>query len=881
MRLLEVVTGERDCKENSPSGVKLRTSKQYACSEYASTSSPITSSWIQRLIPAEVARVEQPQFLNPLPIGREGSDGLQMDWSYDTVYKSDNEKQSGCGLYENSRQVISSKHEALLTKTTICNEQVDVSPPGIGRISDLQVLQPKIQVPPRILPVVESLLNPGCAKHVMEAQLPMETNKLQNMLKSAGFSNPIKQTVHFSSYDRFRVSCSSIEGFNSRGARRVAGDFNASLLGDKCFITSQPTLEYSFSYPKAALKSQLDSTSSGIDAQTCTYPGMDRTNGPQTGETSGIRDSVSTMGLLSLERRHGSDESRHLDRGEIPYNIAPFSDSLMQTNLPSTKRLKDLLVDQDCILTMRNRNPELSQEHQDYGKSTVFDFEVSCGKGSAFSGGGCSNSGFGKGGTQLVSDFISSQGKASTREKTSLSLAPCVVEQDLGSSRDFQMEQDVTSGSFSFYSKGRLPYVSVDAKAALERGHWPFYESIEPLEVPKEQRTRDSVEALRLGMPLNNLSSMQRHLDYAYTTKRPCSPFFGTETLTEYGRHRPASKLDNIPQKPTGLDSNGVYAGESNIEAHYNHGVTHDPGIQQEKGRQLNDGIMSSNLKSNAARDRETYTCPSEAIDRVNWEGFKPSFKFGTTSVASIESCSKRPALVGIQDLGTTAEARNMVTVREGAIALPQVLPGEHSHSCSVGNGLHKALDGRKSGDDGAVPRKSMWLKRWSTMSPREDHALMKLQSNRETGIINSRHFVEHNHSSAQSSYESSHHFDLRPAKRACYGQRFGLHSEPSQAIPVLGFGSQNQQENGATSHFMKRFLTPSGAAMAVMGMTAQKIHATQPQRRGLLGVWPVASSESKALQALAKVGKEVSTTQKYKKEFSHFSTKPSLTQDA
>ncbi|KAI5062754.1 hypothetical protein GOP47_0023293 [Adiantum capillus-veneris] len=175
-----------------------------------------------------------------------------------------------------------------------------------------------------------------------------------------------------------------------------------------------------------------------------------------------------------------------------------------------------------------------------------------------------------------------------------------------------------------------------------------------------------------------------------------------------------------------------------------------------------------------------------------------------------------------------------------------------------------------------------MWLKRWSTTSPQEEHALLKMQPKQERGIVNSRHFVENNYSSSQSSLEYSHQFDVRPAKRACYGQRFGLHSKPCQGIPGLGsigIGRQSQQQIDATSHFMKRFLAPSGAAMAVMGKTARKAHGTHPQRRGLFSAWPAISSENKALKGQVKAGKEFLTRHTSRKEFLHSSVKPSSTQ--
>ncbi|KAI5062753.1 hypothetical protein GOP47_0023292 [Adiantum capillus-veneris] len=456
MRLLEVETSERDCKGNFP---------------YSSVSSPIKSSWIQRLIPSQNTRMEQPQFTNSMPIGRGGFNGLQANCSYDAVFNSEVGKQSDFALYENSRRsrkALSGRHEILLTKNTACNEQVEISAPGTSRICNLEVLQPKIQVPLRTLPVVECLLNPGCSKHVFEAQLSTETNDLHNVFKSSGFSNPIKQTVHFSADERCGVSCSSIEGLNSCRARCADGDSNASLLGDKCFNSSQPTLDFSFNHPEAALRSHVDSR---LQVQTCTYSGVDCANGLQTEETihAESRDPVSPMGLVSLEKRYRYDESRFLGRGVMPYNTS-VTDSFMQANLSTTRTLEDLHVDQKSLQTARNRNPELSQEQQDHEKGATYAFEVSCGKGGAFTGDGCSYSGLGKDGSQRVSDLVSSQFKASTREKTGITLAPRVVEQDLNPSGDSHKEQDVTSGSFSFHSNSRLPYVSVDAKVALEKG---------------------------------------------------------------------------------------------------------------------------------------------------------------------------------------------------------------------------------------------------------------------------------------------------------------------------------------------------------------------------------------------------------------------------
>lgn len=886
---LEVETGEGDCKGNSACGGYSRPSNGYACPGYASTSSPFMSSWIQRLIPANITRAEQAQFTKSLPIEREGFHGLQADWSHDRY-------ESGLALYENSsrsRHNFYNNQESLLGNTTTCNEHIGVDVPSTGRIrKPLEALQPKVQIPPRTLPVVECLLKPGCTKNCSNPHVSTETKKSHDFFRFSVFSNPVKQTVHFSADERSRVSCSSIDGLNFRSGRRVAGDLNASLGGEKCFNALQPTWEFSFNGPEAASRSNRHLIYDGRKVQNYTYSGMDFLNGPQiegqvVSNCLESRDPVSFTGWPCMERWYRTDKSRSLDRPSMPYKarcIDSLPQCFMQENLSTARTEEGLKSEQKSMQTRSNRNDRRIQD----GKGAMFDTQVSCGKRSAFSGGGCSNPGLGKVRFQHTSDLVSSH----VGGKASISLAPCLIEQELGSSQESHKEQDVTSGSFSFYSKSRLPFGSADAKVVTERGHWPFCETKPYLEdlvqerVPKNWRTTDRVEAPRPEMSLNHVFTTQFEGDSAHFSRSQCSPFFGIEPLADYGRNRLASEDDCRQYKPTRMDYGGMYSEESKTEALNNYGVIQGAGVKQEKASQHNDGIIFRRIQSDSIiegmeeRERK-YSHPSRTIGRVNWEGFKPPFRINTSN---IESSLKRPADLGTQDLATEVETRNTLTMLEGPVVLPSARLQEHSHSFSVSSGLHKAAHVPKSEEQGAkgsVSRQNMWLRRWSTTRAREERALLK-STNRERSIVHSGRLVENNYSTSQSSWESSHHFALRSAKRACYGQRIGLDSAPCQVIPVAGsaaVGREDQHGFDVASHFMKRFLTPSAAAMAIMGMTARRVHATKPQRGGLFGAWPVMnSSTNKHLTGQVEVGKDFLTRHKDKKEFLHSFEKPSST---
>lgn len=947
----EPETSEGNWLGNTAPDGHLWSSKGYACSGYANTTSPFKSSWIQRLIPSHNTR-EQPHPLDKHIRENHVIDGVQTNWKENADYLTVLGNRPDLPVYENSRRSMqnffSSRQTYLGTNTPGCVQNgVNIAATSI-LFEVPETLPPEIHVPPKPLPVVESLL-PECSKKVTESQTSTETNVPHILSRCTGFVIPMKQTVHYSADEKSRVSCSSIEGLNSDSVVCAAGDLIAlkSLqLGKQRVDPSQPFSESPFDSLDAVTRSDMDPTFGGKDRRIGTDL-RTHMNSTQTEDASITLRTESRYPNLHQDRassvaRSQYVENRLLDGYSIPMRaegMESFQERFSQANLLASKADERLPLGFSmdrvmCSKTISKRNcwnPKDSYAHD--GSEALHAREGS------FDGGWCSIPNMEKDGPQQISILDSSHREANfAKEKAGISSSRYMIEQALGSSHGSHEEQGGTSRSFSFHFENRLAELD-QAKVVTRKGQWPFgpstlsSEDLDQSRWSEDNRARDLAEAIRLGLPPDSSSIFQEigvcEVGNADINRSRCSPFFGSENLNKSTSRRIADNHDGLPYKAACIDIRGVL-GEMNTQALPGSSVDE---AGREEARSLLGGHKLSRLESSLRIEgmegkellyslpsrtvgvsdwkafkpsikSSTYTCPPEGTqldhadgNRVsvsNWKAFKPSIRSTRTcrpehtplnhadgnlcySTGSIGSCSGAPANLCIEDPSTSVDARSRPITYEKPAALPSAALQNKLHSSSrlcAGSGVNTAPYDRESEGKkalgwegpGSAVKQNIWLQRWFPMSSRKVQAVsMPSREGRIlAGMTHARNNFE-DYSTSQGSRESSYRFDLRPAKRICYEKRSGLQPELGNSIKIgsEAVGSEHYKK-GVVSHFMKRFFTPTAAAMAIMGMMARKVHATQPQRRGLFGVWAANASAKKPSPAQPEVCKEFLTEKEF-----------------
>eukprot|EP00250_Pteridium_aquilinum_P027107 c3421_g1_i1 orf=495-3335(+) len=886
-------------------------SKVNACSGPANTPSSFKSSWIQRLIPSHGTRAEQPQITENLISESHGIDAVQIDWKENATYPPIMGNKSDFPLYENSRskQDFFSCHQTYLDSDTTRGAHNGVNIAATSRrVEPSEALQPEVQVFPKQLPIVESLL-PGASKRIFDNQISTETNKPHILSKCTVFSNHINQTVHYSADERSRVSCSSIQGMNSRSAVCAAEDllaFKSMQGGKSCFNLSQPNLEFPLNSADAVTMSNMDSVYAGKDWRTSTnlsrtYMNPLHTVDPFTNLHTEDRYPVSHANWASSVVRCRSTENRLVDGHLMPYRaegIKPYTECFAQAS-HSTSKTDERLgigVSMDrttCPKTMGIRDCWHAMEHQNYEVGDSCTVEALNARGGAFDGGGgLLIPNMRKDGLQRVSNLDLSQNGANVaKERASISVSDHVTEQDLSLTHDSNEEQGGMSRSFSFQFANQLSYDPDHARVVMRKGNWPFCptsvssEDLVQSRCPVDSRSRDMAETSRSGISLKNSSTFQEigthETGMVCIGRSRCSPFFGTENLTESARHELYSvKDDNSPYKASCIDIKEVFLGGMNTQALCGNGVAQAGGIEQGKARSLRGGHAFSRFETDlmikATEWKELkYAHPFRTVSVNNWDpssrstihtfppvGAQLKQADGSLcySTSSIGSCSKCSANRCTEKPSTAVEARYRHTPHKKLEASTPVAIKGHlyrSKTQSASNGLNVVRDGQdyegrdEVGGEGSGLKKNMWLRRWSTTRSREGLDVCK--ANRERTFFADMAPTRKGYSTSQGIKESSHCFDLRPAKRICWEERSGLQAEPGKEtskFSSIAMGRKHSKSGGVASHFMKRFLTPSAAAMAVMGMTARQVHATQPQGSGLFGAWTVNASTRSTLPA-------------------------------
>lgn len=879
--------------------------RSYSSSGNPNALSPLKSSWIQRLIPSSHATgLQQPQDTDNHMSESHGINGM---WTTETP------------LYENSRgskHDLHSSHQTLLGTATLhggegaANAGTSSSP-----FEASEAPKPEMQVSPKLMPIVESLL-PGYSKKVNERQTSTETSKFQTLSKRTAFSNDVKQTVLFSADKRPRVSCSSIEGLKSQSAALAAGSFPSfkSLGADKtCFKQSQPMPE---SYLKGA-EALTMSTMSPI------YGGKDCHLSPNLNRGyMGLPDTRPAVNLQT-ERRWPfwyADGPSAVERPEFAENsllcepampnggegIELFSNSHTQAKFFSSntdeRMHSDVCMDQSLHLKRSTRNTDCwhPEEYHDYGGDTSFRSKALIERRSAVDREGLGQSMTKHAFHRGSDNFSVHYGVKRAKEKAGPFSSHQMLEQALGSSHGYHQERPGTSASFSFHFGKLLSYKPEHAEGV--EVEWPFSLATEPIgnsvqsKWPSGEGNAELVEASRPGNMHNNSATLEkkngRVASTSFISRRPSSPSFGIESSTELARHRLSLKDNVSPYKAVCNDIRGACFGKANTEPVHGNSVEQFGEIEQQERVKSVRGVhllsrAESELNIECMEDKELRYPHflGRTSNRNNWMGFKPSTtssvhaprlsgsfppagadlkKTGGTSKlylgghnTNIGSCSKMHGTILVCDPSSTNDEEGRIPGGHPSFKKPGALPssalGKQAWDTGkqiAGSVLNVAPNGMESeagvavGRKGPVVKRKMWLQRWCAAS-----SIRKVQGNffnLSRGVGMSHHLtslkgdcgtVRGRRGVTDFTSES---VDLRPAKRVCHEKRCGLQVEPGKA--VSGFDSvplwRQRHVGGVASQFMKRFFTPSAAAMVIMGMTARQVHATQPQKKGLFSAW-------------------------------------------
>eukprot|EP00250_Pteridium_aquilinum_P004358 c14576_g1_i2 orf=3-1916(-) len=524
--------------------------------------SPLESSWVQRWIPSHSARLEQPEVSYNLKMENHGMDNRA--WK-------ENAAEYEFSLYENSKR---SKQEVYIGTQTFmgtnsrCYDGAVVNTATNSPVKALEALQPDV------IPVVESLLS-GCSRKVTGNEPSLtEANKLGDLSKCTGCYNQIKQTVHFHADERSRISCSSIAGLNSWSAVPPARHLlpvKPLHLGKTCFNSLRLDPEFPLNSTDTSTRcKKLDPIYGGKDRQTSTNLSRGCVNLSQTRPAT---NSFCTGPLLPINHassaeRHGTVKNSLLHRPVVTYRaeaVESFSKPIFAQANASIDHVRHLKTsDRDCW----HAKECLKCEDDPCFRSKAF-----IGSGSASEGEGCLGHNFVQDGPPGVSNMVSlHHGINRVHEEAGGFLSYHMDEEhELGSSHRSDEEQAGTSSSFSFH---RLSDNSEQFEAVMGKGVCilcPNTVSSEDLVQQSrclcEDKNGDFAETTRPGMFLHDSSTLQTigggEAGIDYMARSQCSPFFGTETLTELTRYRPSVEDDISPYKASWNNARGVLLGSA------------------------------------------------------------------------------------------------------------------------------------------------------------------------------------------------------------------------------------------------------------------------------------------------------------------------------
>lgn len=849
----------------------------YVCPGPVDKSSPFNSSWIQRLIPSQNTRVEQAQLSDKLDRDNYGIDGSHSYWNESADHLK---YQSDIPVYENSRR---SKQDFFSSKV-YRGGKLPAACMGNGvSVRHFEVpdaLPPEIQVLPKPLPVVESLL-PGCSEKAQEKQIFPETNRPHVVSLSSGFAKPMNETVLYTAYEKSRVCCTSIEELNCCSVVGAAGDsftLKALQQGNRRSDPLQPCSELSFK-SNDAVTSDVDTIYSVENKQRGTNL---RTHKNST-QTEG-----SFVTLVNKNRRFDSNNcwAFSLPRGQA-VESRPFDGHSAPNNCWNSKEHSSYALDGSEALHSR--------------------------KGS-FDGGQRSFPCKEKDDLWQVSNLVPVQCESNVvKETAGIYLPHQTIEQDLGSSHE---EQGGTSRSFSFHFENGLAPEDY-SKVVMRIGQWPFGPSILSSQnlgqsrLSEDNRAKGLVDVTTLGTPHDSVFFFQE--PGVHETGSDCIgriqslPFFGTKKLNDSSScdvfnnhdispHKAARTIEALPA--TGVDhSMKTLKGGPPLSTRESNSM-----VEGVEGKELSWGFplfkpsSHHSTPSYPSEVAQSNHADSNCVSVNHWQGHRPLIRGSSHTgphhestqlnvvdgnLCSIGSCSKRPLNYWSEDGSTSAKAKSLPFALETSVSSQEQLPGSQQHrainkvNSASGDQESHGKEATSWDASGSGTKENIWMKRWSTLKSRKVQAVSG--PNGEGGVFagstHARNYIE-DHYTLQASGDISGRFNVWPAaKRFCLEERSRLHSELGTAVSNSGLvvaGKENNDQSAA-SHFMKRFFTPSVAAMAIMGRTARKVNDTQPQKSGLFGIWALNASLRKPSGACAEACKEFATMMDCKKEIAQF----------